>query len=103
MSWVIGYILFMKKKMNEKPLDGYEKTILEMNQFIAFLEEEIKDEEKRNRIIKAVEELIKQRIKGLLKEMEEIELNNMTLINLWYKIKQLIKKYFPEEVKMSNF
>ena len=89
--------------MSEKPLDGYEKTILEMNQFIAFLEEEIKDEEKRNRIIKAVEELIKQRIKGLLQEMEEIELNNMTLIDLWYKIKQLIKKYFPEEVKMSNF
>ena len=47
----------------EKLLDRYEKTILEMNQFIAFLEEEIKDEEKRNRIMKAVKELIKQQIK----------------------------------------
>jgi len=42
---------------------------------------------------------VKSAVQGLIQEMEKIELKNMTLIDLLYKIKQLIKKYFPDEVK----
>jgi len=50
-----------------KPLDLEEEILLEMNQFIPFLESEIEDEQKRDNLLKAVEELIKeikQRIKS---------------------------------------
>lgn len=52
--------------MKPKPLDKKD-VILEMNQFVAFLESRIQDEQKRDEILTAVEELVKtlkQRIKS---------------------------------------
>jgi len=45
---------------------------------------------------------IQEAVQGLLKEMEEIKLSNKTLLDLHYEIKQLIKKYFPDEVKENE-
>ena len=91
--------------MKPKPLDKKD-VILEMNQFVAFLESRIQDEQKRDEILTAVEELVKtlkQRIKSACDFFLRYKGNPSLLIMERPELKEEVENMFLDRYSTAKY